>query len=340
MFRQRKKPENGGKERLPTLFVYQLNDPYYPKAGAAARRRADWAFALTVDVEGDEGGYGGFAKAIQEPYWDSEACDQILTSFDCSPCGRYQASIWEYRATPSQSGAVVQWNRTTVWHTALVMETEMPASRRSARPLLCKVNERGDTVVVLVGRRRNATALLASIAPSDLEVRVYTIGSGFEADTQVPCQCLADDDAAFDRWFPVAPAGFFVHAATVAANRAMPQSQTYPTLQCRMDDRTSALSPCGRYFLVVMGHAPGDATSVANNGGVAIFDLQEALDAAAVAGGGGGEAPRPPTTGSDDEGRRCTWRPHARDMAPRALVWNRAGLWLQTARGVLLVGLV
>ena len=326
-------PDNGDKERLPTLFVHKLNEPYDFKAEPAARR-PDWAFPLAIDVMGDGEEHGAYARAIRD-YWEHDDCDQLLTSFDCSPCGRYQTSIWEYSVSPSQSGAVVQWNCTSLWCCGRVMETEMPATRASPRPLLCKVNERGDVVVVLVSRGRSAAAPLASAPPGDLEVRVYTIGSGFEADTHAECPL---EERSFDRWFPVGPEGFFVHAATVAANRAMPRSLDAR----RLDDHTSALSPCGRYLLVVLAHTASVAPGVANNGGVAIFDLQTAHSEAATT-----SAARPaqsarcaPCRGVAPDGRYCDWRAHARDMAPRALVWNRAGLWLQTARGVLLVGLV
>jgi hypothetical protein len=36
-------PDNGGDERLPTLFVYQLNDPYYPKAEASTGHSRWWS---------------------------------------------------------------------------------------------------------------------------------------------------------------------------------------------------------------------------------------------------------------------------------------------------------
>jgi hypothetical protein len=322
-------PENRGHERLPALSVYVLNDPHFPQAEAAERRRADWAFLPVLDCEGGPSVHEAYARVIPTPYWDSAVCDQALSSFDCSPCGRYQASIWEYHPSPSQTGAVVQWNCTAprLWRCARVMRTQMPAGRETPRPTLCKINERGDTVVVVFGYARSA---LASVARElfdcrPIQVRVYSIGGSYVIDTHVGIGAPGPDE---DGWFATEPVDFFVHVATVEASASMPVS--FDTR--RINDRTTSLSPCGRYLLVVVAHAASFSQGASDNGGVAIFDLQAAHTAAAAA--------EPPAVVAGDGGRRCDWRPHARDMAPRALAWNRAGVWLQTARGVLLVGLV
>ena len=325
-------PENRGQERLPTLTVYRLNDPYF--AQAADRRRPDWAFEAVIDGDGDPSEHVAYAMAIPTPYWDCEECDQTLTSFDCSPCGRYLASIWEYHPSPSQTGAVVQWNCTSNWRCARVMQTQMPAARDTRRPVLCKINERGDTVVVVFGYARSALAAAARefFGCRPIQVRVYGISGSYEIDTHVGVApaWLDGSDAAGSQpeWFPTQPVDFFVHVATVEASASMPS--VIDTR--RINDRTSSLSPCGRYLLVAVADTASVAADEPAAGGVAIFDLQEAHTAAAAA--------EPPAVVAGDGGRRCDWRSHARDMAPRALAWNRAGVWLQTVRGVLLVGLV
>ena len=82
-----------------------------------------------------------------------------------------------------------------------------------------------------------------------------------------------------------------------------------------MKPRCSATaSPCGRFVLFVFKSASNHLNS---SGGVYVVDLGEKPMAQALS---------------------YVWMPALSYALPNDLSWNRAGLWLQTHTGVLLVG--
>ena len=231
----------------------------------------------------------------------SRLCDHSVVDSDVSSSGLGIVTIWNwfYSFNPSGYGFNVQH-----FHAATgKWETVL-------RPQKNTWFENGEYTprrCVLTPHSDTVVLLLQTVIGFAVRIEVYARrpqADGRQWTTAIEeaeirgDQCSADDFGA-----PF----LCVHQLGVSASIETPISVMKP--RC-----SATASPCGRFVLFVFKSASNHLNST---GGVYVIDLGEEPMARALS---------------------YVWMPALSYALPNAVSWNRAGLWLQTHTGVLLVG--